>query len=64
MQAKAYSEGKDKDWYVKYRRRIADLSQIFVSGLAAIPDDLCLLHGGLAVIFHASNPPILQERRD
>jgi hypothetical protein len=61
--AKAESEGKDKDWYVRYGRKIADLSKILAPGLAAIPDELNLLHGGLAVIFNASIHLILQGKR-
>ena len=36
---------------VKFWRRLGSTSSILAPGLSAFPDELCVLHGGLAVIF-------------
>ncbi|KAL2071791.1 hypothetical protein VTL71DRAFT_13026 [Oculimacula yallundae] len=42
----------DKKFFTKKRRTLSALSRSVMPLLNAIPDDLCFLHGGLAMIFH------------
>jgi hypothetical protein len=49
------SDKRGKDFVKKTWRRIGTSASILSPGLAAIPDDLCILNGGLAFIFSVSD---------
>ncbi|KAH7323239.1 hypothetical protein B0I35DRAFT_427345 [Stachybotrys elegans] len=51
QEAAIESEGRGKNMFKKIWRRMGVTSSILAPGLAAIPDELCVLNGGLAVIF-------------
>ena len=46
------SEQGDKRFLIKNRRKWSTMSKSIVPLLNAIPDELCVLHGGLAIVFH------------
>jgi hypothetical protein len=52
----AVSESDDRGKKIHRRawRALGTASDVLAPGLAAIPDKLCVLHGGLAVIFSVS----------
>ncbi|KAK0124166.1 hypothetical protein ONS95_009148 [Cadophora gregata] len=50
--AASLNQQGDKNFFTKNRRKLSSLSRSIVPLLNAIPDDLCFLHGGLAIIFH------------
>ena len=45
---------KDKTLLSKGAQVLTNMSNLLQPGLQAIPDELCILHGGLAFLFHAS----------
>ncbi|KAK3312951.1 hypothetical protein B0H66DRAFT_569238 [Apodospora peruviana] len=49
--AMAESERRGKNPIRRAWRAVGTISEIIAPGLSAIPDDLCVLHGGLALIF-------------
>jgi membrane protein YqaA with SNARE-associated domain len=51
QQAAIRSEERGKNLIKKVWRKIGVTSSVLAPGLAAIPDNLCILNGGLAVIF-------------
>jgi hypothetical protein len=46
------SEKGDKSFLTNNRRKLSTMSKSIVPLLVAIPSDLCVLQGGLAVVFH------------
>lgn len=48
------SEERGRKFMKRAWRKIASTSSVLMPGLAAIPDELCVLNGGLAVIFSVS----------
>ena len=46
---------RDKTFLSKGAHVLTTMSNMLQPGLQAIPDELCILHGGLALLFHASN---------
>jgi hypothetical protein len=48
------SENRGKKVSRKIWRGLGEVSSVIAPGLAGIPDDLCVLNGGLAVIFSVS----------
>jgi len=46
------SEKGDKKFLASNRRKLSTMSKSIVPLLVAIPSDLCVLQGGLAVVFH------------
>lgn len=52
--ASAESEERSKGFFTKNRRKMSRISPIITPVLDALPDNLCFLHGGLAVIFNVS----------
>jgi enoyl reductase-like protein len=51
-EAAAGSEQGDKRFLINHRRKLSTMSKSIMPLLDALPDELCVLHGGLAVIFH------------
>ncbi|RDW91763.1 hypothetical protein BP5796_01157 [Coleophoma crateriformis] len=63
-QAKAdESEQRGKNPVRKVWRTIGTISPILAPGLAALPDKLCVLHGGLAVIFSLARQSEMNRRK-
>lgn len=54
QEAAAKSEKGGKQLHRKFWRNIGSTSSILAPGLAALPDELCVLHGGLALVFSVS----------
>ena len=50
--AKAALESHEgvRGWIRKSRRRLFDFADVLAPGIAAIPEDLCILHAGLAIV--------------
>jgi hypothetical protein len=46
------SEQGDRKFLTNSRRKLSTMSKSIVPLLDALPDELCVLHGGLAIIFH------------
>lgn len=44
----------DKKLHSKVGNFLTNATKILQPGLAAIPDELCVLHGGLAIMFNVS----------
>ncbi len=53
-QAAASSEQGDKHWLTGRRRKLARMTRMIEPLLEALPDDLCYLHGALALVFYVS----------
>ena len=51
QEAMERSEARVKNPAIRAKRFIGSTSSILAPGLSAIPDDLCILHGALAVVF-------------
>jgi hypothetical protein len=45
------NERRGKTWHHRAWRAVGATAGVFAPGLSAIPDDLCVLHGGLAIVF-------------
>lgn len=45
------SDGRGKRFHRRVWRGLGSTGPVIAPGLAAIPDNLCVLHGGLAVVF-------------
>jgi hypothetical protein len=54
QRAKDFSEGRDKKFMSGGWRGMGRQADMILPSLAAFPDQLCILHGGLAVIFSVS----------
>jgi len=52
--AAARSEKAGKRMHNRVWRGIGNTSSVLAPGLAALPDELCILHGGLALVFSVS----------
>jgi hypothetical protein len=55
LKAEVESEQRGKNPARKAWRKMGTTVSILTPGLSAIPDDFCVLHGGLAVIFSVSD---------
>jgi hypothetical protein len=53
--AAAASERGDGKFLTRSRRKLSTLSKSIVPLLDALPDELCVLHGGLAIVFHVGD---------
>lgn len=51
----AESEKRGQQWMRKFWRTIGSTSSVLAPGLSALPDELCVLHGGLALVFSVSD---------
>jgi hypothetical protein len=49
-------EAYEKKFIGKSQRKLTNMTKILQPALEAIPDELCILHGGLAVIFNVRRP--------
>lgn len=47
-------ERRDKTLHGKVWRTFNNASKIIQPAVAALPDELCILHGGLAILFNVS----------
>ncbi|KAH8878820.1 hypothetical protein GQ53DRAFT_739674 [Thozetella sp. PMI_491] len=51
LDAAGDSEQADAHFFTRQRRKLANITRIIEPMMDAIPDDLCYLHGGLALLF-------------
>jgi hypothetical protein len=47
-------EQRDKTLHARAWKKVSNASKIIQPAVAALPGELCILHGGLAIIFNAS----------
>lgn len=47
-------EQRDKTFHAKVWKTFTNASKIIQPAVVALPDELCILHGGLAVVFNVS----------
>ena len=47
-------EQRDKTFHARVRKTFTNASKIIQPAVAALPDELCILHGGLAIVFNVS----------
>lgn len=46
---------RDKSFLSKGGRVLTDISNMLQPALQSFPDELCILHGGLSLLFHVSD---------